>query len=130
MSTDQRRTVLVVDDSLVDIAFLSELLREEYAVLCATSADRALETLRSSGSVDLMLLDIMMPGLDGLEFCRRLRADPATRRMPVIFVTSRDADEDEAAGFEAGCVDYVMKPVNHAPPAGAGKDSHRAEAGP
>ncbi|MCX7031367.1 MAG: response regulator, partial [Spirochaetes bacterium] len=112
MSSDQRRTVLVVDDSPMDIAFLSELLREEYTVLCATNADRALEILRSSGSVDLMLLDIMMQGLDGLESCRRLQADPATRRMPVIFVTSRNADEDEAAGFEAGCVDYVMKPVN------------------
>jgi len=112
LSSDQRRTILVVDDSPVDIAFLSELLREEYTVLCATNADRALETLRSSGSVDLMLLDVMMPGPDGLEFCRRLRADPVTRRMPVIFVTSKDADEDEAAGFEAGCVDYVMKPVN------------------
>jgi len=112
LSTDQRRTILVVDDSPVDIAFLSELLREEYKVLCATNAAHALETLHSSGSVDLMLLDVMMPGLDGLEFCRQLRADPATRRMPVIFVTSRDADEDEAAGFAAGCVDYVMKPVN------------------
>ncbi len=107
-----RRTVLVVDDSPADIALLSETLREEYVVLCATNAARAMEILHSSSGIDLMLLDIMMPGLDGLEFCRQLRADPTTRRIPVIFVTARDADEDEASGFAAGGVDYVMKPVN------------------
>lgn len=112
MSTPGRGTILVVDDSPVDIAVLSEMLRQEYSVLGATSAISAMEILHSSKVPDLILLDVLMPGLDGLGFCRQIRADPVTRRIPVIFVTAKDTDEDEAAGFAAGGVDYVVKPVN------------------
>jgi CheY-like chemotaxis protein len=112
MNSQEQRTILVVDDSLVDLAVLSEMLRQEYSVLGATNATSALEILHSSRLPDLILLDIMMPGLDGLEFCRQIRANPVTARIPVIFVTSKDTDEDETAGFAAGGVDYVVKPVN------------------
>jgi signal transduction histidine kinase len=112
MNSQERRTILVVDDSPVDVAVLSEILRQEYSVLGAANATSALEILHSSKVPDLILLDIMMSGLDGLEFCRQIRADPVTRRIPVIFVTAKDTDEDEAAGFAAGGVDYVVKPVN------------------
>ena len=111
MNTEGRRTILVVDDSSLDIAVISESLSTEYSVMSATSAEDAAAILQLNVP-DLILLDILMPGLDGLEFCRRIRADPATRLTPVIFVTSRDTDEDEAAGFAAGGVDYVVKPVN------------------
>jgi len=112
MNSQERRTILVVDDSPVDLAVLSEMLRQEYSVLGATNATSALEILHSSKVPDLILLDVMMPGLDGLEFCRQIRANPVTARIPVIFVTSKDTDEDEAAGFAAGGVDYGVKPVN------------------
>ena len=112
MNSPERRTILVVDDSPVDIAVLSEILRQEYAVLGASTAVSALKILHSSKVPDLILLDVLMPGLDGLGFCRQIRADPVTRRIPVIFVTSKDTVEDEAAGFAAGGVDYVVKPVN------------------
>jgi two-component system, sensor histidine kinase and response regulator len=112
MNTERRRKILVVDDSSLDIAVISETLNREYSVMSATCAEDALAVLQSSNVPDLILLDILMPGLDGLEFCRRLRADPPTRLIPVIFVTSKDSDEDEAAGFAAGGVDYVTKPVN------------------
>jgi signal transduction histidine kinase len=112
MSSQEHRTVLIVDDSPADIAVLSECLRGEYAVLGATSAASALEILHSSKVPDLILLDVLMPGLDGLGFCCRIRADPATCRIPVIFVTAKGTEEDEAAGFAAGGVDYVVKPVN------------------
>ncbi len=112
MNSPERRTILVVDDSPVDIAVLSEILRQEFAVLGATTAVSALEILHSPKVPDLILLDVLMPGLDGLGFCRKIRADPVTRRIPVIFVTSKDTVEDEAAGFAAGGVDYVVKPVN------------------
>ena len=111
MNTERHRTILVVDDSSIDITVISESLKREYSVLSATCAEEALSILQSDRP-DLILLDVLMPGLDGLEFCRRVRADPSTRLIPVIFVTSRDSDEDEAAGFAAGGVDYVAKPIN------------------
>jgi len=112
MNSPERRTILVVDDSTVDIAVLSEILRHDYVVRGATNATSALEILHSSKVPDLILLDVLMPGLNGVEFCRQLHADPVTERIPVIFVTSQDTAEDEAAGFAAGGVDYVVKPVN------------------
>jgi signal transduction histidine kinase len=112
LKSPDRQTVLVIDDSPVDIAVLSEILRQEYSVLGATSATTALEMLHSTTVPDLILLDVLMPGVDGLALCQKLHADPATRQVPVIFVTSKDTDEGEAAGFAVGGVDYVVKPVN------------------
>ena len=112
MTEDGRRTVLVIDDAPADIAVLREELKTHYRVLAATDHLSALRILRSSPRPDLVLLDVMMPGMDGYQLCRDLKADVATRDIPVIFVTAKDADENEAEGFEAGCVDYITKPVN------------------
>jgi signal transduction histidine kinase len=112
MNMNDQRTILIIDDSSTDLAVLSEMLKTEYCVLCASSASAALEILHSPKIPDLILLDVMMPNLDGLAFCQQIRTHPATRGIPVIFVTSKDTEEGEAAGFAAGGVDYVTKPVN------------------
>jgi signal transduction histidine kinase len=104
--------VLVIDDSPTDMALQAEALRPEHQVLCATNPEAAFELIRSGARPDLVVLDVMMPGADGLSVCRRLKADAATAAVPVIFVTARDGVEDEEAGFSAGGVDYVAKPVN------------------
>ncbi|HET6449837.1 MAG TPA: hybrid sensor histidine kinase/response regulator [Spirochaetia bacterium] len=109
---DGRRSILVVDDSPDDIAILNEELRVEFRVLAATDIDAAFRIARHVPHPDLVLLDVMMPGMDGYEFCRALKADPATRSIPVIFVTVKGAAESEAEGFESGGVDYITKPVN------------------
>jgi len=103
--------VLIVDDQPANVHILAEALGTKYELLVATDARRALEL---APSVDLILLDVVMPELDGLEVCRRLRADPATARIPVIFVTSREQTEDEMEGFGAGAVDYIVKPIRPA----------------
>lgn len=103
--------VLVVDDQTANVHVLAEALGNDYELLVANTAARALELARSA---DLVLLDVMMPDMDGLEVCRRLKADEATRRVPVIFVTALEQTEDETQGFEAGAVDYIVKPINPA----------------
>ena len=105
-------TVLIIDDSPSDIAVQAEALRPAHHVLSATNPEAAFEIIRSGARPDLVVLDVMMPGTDGLSVCRRLKADAATAAVPVIFVTARDGVEDEEAGFSAGGVDYVAKPVN------------------
>ena len=107
-----RRTILVVDDSPDDIAILNEELKTEFRVLAATDPEAATRLLRHEPPPDLVLLDVMMPGMNGYEFCRALKADPTTRSIPVIFVTVKGAAESEAEGFGAGGVDYIAKPVN------------------
>ncbi|HHH42722.1 MAG TPA: response regulator [Gammaproteobacteria bacterium] len=104
-------SILVVDDEPVNIDVLTGLLKKDYRLLVAKSGERALETARK-GQPDLVLLDIMMPGMDGYEVCRRLKADAATRDIPVIFVTAMDQAGDEARGFEVGAADYLAKPVS------------------
>jgi putative two-component system response regulator len=105
-------TILIVDDTPANIDVLREVLRDRYFLKIATSGARALEIVAGSTPPDLVLLDIMMPGMDGYEVCRRMKAAEATRRIPVVFVTAVDDIENEARGFEAGCVDYIIKPVS------------------
>lgn len=103
-------TVLLVDDNPENIRLLDEALRDEYIIKVATRGEKALEIARSM-PVDIVLLDIMMPGLNGFDTCRQLKADPSTRGIPVIFVTARGEVDDESVGFECGGVDYITKPV-------------------
>ena len=111
MNTIHRATVLIVDDTPDNITLLANLLKDKYSTKVATSGATALQIVASS-KVDLILLDIMMPEMDGIETCRRLKADPATASIPVIFLTAKNLQEDEAMGRSAGAVDFLRKPVN------------------
>jgi putative two-component system response regulator len=107
-----KQCILVVDDSPENIDLLSEVLRDEYRIRVATSGEKALKIVYSDEPPDLILLDIMMPGLSGLEICRRLKANPDRRRIPIIFVTAMSSVEDEQRGLATGAVDYITKPIS------------------
>jgi putative two-component system response regulator len=110
----ERRTVLVVDDTPENLSVMSGLLRDTYKVKIAPNGERALAIAMAGEKPDLILLDIMMPGLDGYEVLRRLQAHPGTRDVPVIFLTSMSETEDEKFGLDLGAVDYITKPANPA----------------
>ena len=107
-----RLTILVVDDTRDNLDLMSNLLKGEYQVKIAMSGEKALSIASSDRPPDLILLDVMMPGLDGFEVCQRLKADPATRGIPVIFLTAKAEVEDEQRGLEIGAVDYITKPIS------------------
>ena len=109
-----RPVVLLVDDTPENLSVLGELLQPLYRVRVANSGARALSVVASDPRPDLILLDVMMQDMDGYEVIQRLRADPATRDIPVIFVTALDATEDERKGLELGAADYITKPVRPA----------------
>jgi two-component system sensor histidine kinase/response regulator len=112
--TGAKPRVLVVDDVMQNLQVVGTMLRNEgYDVLPAASGAQALERVRVR-TPDLILLDLMMPEMDGLEVCQRLKADPSTRRIPVIFLTASNEMEHLVKGFEVGAVDYVTKPFNGA----------------
>ena len=89
-----------------------EILKDTYKTRVATSGAKALELVKVAPPPDLILLDVMMPEMDGYEVCTRLKADPATRDIPVIFLTAKTEAEDETKGFEVGAVDYIHKPFS------------------
>lgn len=107
-----KQSILVVDDTPENITILSEVLCDDYRIRVATSGEKALKIIYSDEPPDLILLDIMMPGLSGLEICRRLKANPDRRRIPVIFVTAMSSIEDEERGLAIGAVDYITKPIS------------------
>lgn len=104
-----RKTLLIVDDLPGNIAMLGENLGHDYEVLCALNGEQALR-MAASTKVDLILLDILMPGMDGYDVCRQLKEDESTRNIPVIFITAKDEIEDEENGLNLGAVDYITKP--------------------
>ncbi|GAA4898734.1 HD-GYP domain-containing protein [Ferrimonas pelagia] len=106
-------TLLLVDDTAANIDVLVGILRQDYQLQVALDGATALKIVQKNPP-DLILLDIMMPDIDGLEVCRRLKADPASKAIPVIFVTALGEVEDEATGLALGAVDYISKPVNAA----------------
>jgi cyclic di-GMP phosphodiesterase len=114
MANEFLSTILIVDDAPENLAVLSEILQPAYRVRAATSGEKALRVAASEPQPDLILLDVMMPGMDGYAVVERLREEPATRAIPVIFVTARDAPEDEERGFAQGAVDYITKPIKPA----------------
>lgn len=105
-------TVLVVDDTPDNLALMSGLLKDRYRIKVANSGEKALRIARGETPPDLVLLDIMMPGLSGYDVCEQLKADPATREIPIIFLTAMTATEDEKKGLEMGAVDYITKPIS------------------
>ncbi|HEY5975608.1 MAG TPA: response regulator [Geobacteraceae bacterium] len=108
----KQTTVLVVDDTPDNLSLMSGLLKDLYKVKVANNGENALQIACSDIPPDLILLDIMMPGMDGYEVCRRLKEDVGTRDIPVIFLTAKAEVEDEARGLGLGAVDYVTKPVS------------------
>ena len=108
----ERFNILVVDDERFNLNILIGLLKSSYEMMVANTGQKALKAAHSSPPPDLILLDIMMPEMDGYEVCRQLKADAATRDIPVIFVTAMGEVSDETKGFELGAVDYITKPIS------------------
>ncbi|MBU0962007.1 MAG: response regulator, partial [Proteobacteria bacterium] len=107
----QRNTILLVDDIPANIKILVGALRESYRLVVATSGLEAIRVALEK-KPDLILLDVMMPDMDGYEVCKRLKARPETAKIPIIFVTAMNEEKDETRGFLLGAVDYIVKPVN------------------
>ena len=108
----EKPTLLVVDDTPDNLTLISGLLKEDYRIRVASRGGKALEIARERPQPDLILLDVMMPEMDGYQVCQALKADPETARIPVIFLTARTETEDETYGLELGAADYLTKPVN------------------
>jgi CheY-like chemotaxis protein/class 3 adenylate cyclase len=106
----KKTKVLIVDDTPENIQVLMGTLKNQYAIVAATSGEKALKMAVADPPPDLILLDIMMPGMDGFEVCGRLKADPETRDIPVIFLSALDDTANKVKGFKAGAVDYISKP--------------------
>lgn len=111
---DDRRTILVVDDAPTNIAILINILSPYYKVKAVKNGEKALEIAKSDPQPDLILLDIIMPGLSGYDVCKLLKEDSTTTAIPVIFITAKTTTEDEQQGLELGAVDYITKPISPA----------------
>ena len=109
---EKKRTLLIVDDMIANVKVLANLLKDEYVIQVASKGQKALEIAQSDNPPDLILLDIMMPDIDGYEVCRQLKENPKTSRIPLIFVSALDEVSDEARGLKLGAVDYITKPYH------------------
>jgi len=114
MPLTDKQKVLIVDDIQENIDLLFAVLSKEYTVMSALNGKTALEIAAGRTPPDLILLDVQMPGMDGFEVCIKLKANPVTRNIPVIFVTALSESESEFTGFSAGGVDYIAKPISPA----------------
>ena len=108
----EKETILVVDDTPDNLSLMAGLLKDTYRVKLANSGEKALAAVRGPTPPDLILLDIMMPGMSGYEVCEQLKQDPATSNIPIIFLTAMNAAEDEKKGLDLGAADYLTKPVS------------------
>ena len=109
----EKPTLLLVDDEPVNLRVLKQLLANDYQLIFARNGEEALK-LAPSRQPNLILLDVMMPGLTGFEVCRQLKQQDNTKQIPVIFVTALNDEQDETQGFDAGAVDYITKPISPA----------------
>ena len=112
VNIEEKKLILLVDDAPANIQVAREILKDTYKTRIATSGAKALQLVKAVPLPDLILLDVMMPDMDGYEVCTRLKADPATRDIPVILLTAKTEAEDETKGFEVGAVDYIHKPFS------------------
>jgi len=112
MIKDGKDCILIVDDEALNLAVLTDLFKGQYQILVAKDGEQALRRAAGTPRPDFILLDIMMPGMDGYTVCRHLKADPATRGIPVMFVSALDQEDNEAFGIELGAVDYLTKPIS------------------
>lgn len=108
---EEKQRILIVDDTPANIKILREILQPQYHINVAITGLDALKIAASVNKPDLILMDIMMPGMDGYEVCRRLKYNEQTKNIPVLFVTSKNQTEDEAFGLSLGAVDYITKPI-------------------
>ncbi|QNI32713.1 SpoIIE family protein phosphatase [Alloacidobacterium dinghuense] len=111
---DQKKTILLVDDAPANIQVVNSILKDTYRIRIATNGAKALELASTLPYPDLILLDVMMPEMDGYEVCSRLKSNPDTKDIPVIFLTGQTEIEDETRGFQVGAVDYIHKPFSPA----------------
>src|SRR6267154_807396 len=110
----EKRTVLVVDDAPANIQIVHAILKDDYKIRVATSGAKALDLVKLKPFPDLVLLDVVMPDMDGYEVCGILKATPESRDIPVIFLTGKTEADDETKGFDLGAVDYIHKPFSPA----------------
>jgi len=105
------KIILIVDDTPENIQLISGILKSDYKVKAATSGEKALKIVQKSPLPDLIILDVMMPGMDGYQVCQALKTDPVTSDIPVLFITGNLSDEEKQKGLEMGAVAYFGKPV-------------------
>lgn len=110
----EKKSVLVVDDEAINISLLAQMLKGSYKVKVAKDGEKALKIAGTSPPPDLILLDVMMPGIDGFEVCRQLKAAPVTADIPVVFVTGKNDASEQAQGMALGALGYLSKPVDAA----------------
>ncbi|MFA7021827.1 response regulator, partial [Aliarcobacter sp.] len=108
----KKPTILVVDDMTTTLLLIHDLLKDTYEVKIAKSGTKALEILNAPNDIDLILLDIEMPDINGYEVCKILKNNEQTKNIPIIFVTARNSEEDEEYGLNLGAIDYITKPFN------------------
>lgn len=108
----ERKTILIVDDTPANVSLLNSILKDQYKTKIATNGEKALQLASSDTPPDIILLDIMMPEMDGYEVCERLKAQEATADIPIVFLTAKVAVEDETRGLALGAVDYITKPIS------------------
>lgn len=108
---NEKQVVLIVDDVATNVHTLANLLKDDYTIKVALSGSRALELAVLEPIPDLILLDVEMPTMSGYDVCRKLKEDPQTAEIPVIFITGKDSESDEEYGFSLGAVDYITKPI-------------------
>ena len=108
----KKPTILVVDDMTTTLLLLHDLLKDTYEVKIAKSGTKALEILESPNDIDLILLDIEMPDINGYDVCKRIKNNEQTKNIPIIFITGRTSQEDEEYGLSLGAIDYITKPFN------------------
>jgi DNA-binding response OmpR family regulator len=106
----EKQKILIVDDTPENIQVLMETLKDRYKIVAAINGQKALQMAATDPVPDIILLDIMMPGIDGFEVCRRLKNDPETENIPVIFLSALDDTKDKVKGLDLGAVDYISKP--------------------
>ena len=112
MNIEEKPCILIVDDTPDNIELLTGLLEDDYLIKAAPNGQIALKAVKAGGIPDLILLDIMMPGMDGFEVCSKLKEDPETKDIPIIFITAKNEIDDETRGFSLGAVDFISKPIN------------------
>ena len=108
----EKKVVLLVDDAPANIQIVNSILKDDYKIRIATSGAKALDLVKTTPLPDLVLLDVMMPEMDGYELCTIMKAMPEVRDIPVIFLTGQTRADDETRGFEVGAVDYIHKPFS------------------